>query len=53
MLSATALETKTGNIVTVTIKRDNGDLDVDQIIKEASIENNKNQRFKGKSDAKT
>ena len=53
MLSATALETGTGNIVTVTIKRDNGDLDVDQIIKEASIENNKNQKFKGKSDAKT
>jgi hypothetical protein len=34
MLSATALEVETGNIVSVTIKRDNGDLDVDQIIKE-------------------
>jgi hypothetical protein len=53
MISATALEAGTGNIVTVTIKRDNGDLDVDEIIKEASISNNKNQKFKGKNDAKT
>lgn len=53
MLSATALEVGTGNIVTVIIKRDNGDLDVDEIIKEASIYNNKNQKFKGKNDAKT
>jgi hypothetical protein len=52
MLSVTALETATGNVMTVTIKRDNGDLDVDTILKETSFENNKNKKFKGKTDAK-
>jgi molecular chaperone DnaK (HSP70) len=52
MLSVTALETATGNIMTITIKRDNGDLDVEKILKETSIENNKNKKFKGKSYSK-
>ena len=52
MLSATALEVETGNIVSVTIKRDNGDLDVDQIIKENQFEQEKNYKSKGKYDAK-
>ena len=52
MLSVTALETASGNKMTVTIKRDNGDLDVDKILKETSIENNENKNIKDKNYSK-
>ena len=52
MLRVTALETASGNIMMVTIKRDNGDLDVDKILKETSIENNKNKNFMDKNYSK-
>lgn len=53
MLSASALDRGSGNRVSVKIKRDNGDLDLDKIIKEGKLNAEEDKKVRLKQEART